>query len=91
MSGQASGVLFHDVDIFDGEKYLSHQSVLIQDAYIKSVKPSDSFSLEEHRESEIVEASEFFLCPGFIDSHLHILAYAATIVGVNLSKIALLA
>ena len=87
MSGQASGGLFHDVDIFDGEKYLSHQSVLIQDSYIKSVKPSDSFSLEEHRESEIVEASEFFLCPGFIDSHLHILAYAATLVGVNLSKI----
>ena len=87
MSGQTSGVLFHDVDIFDGEKNLSHQSVLVQGAYIKSVKPSNAVALEEYSESEIIEASEFFLCPGFIDSHLHILAYAATLVGVDLSKI----
>ena len=87
MSGQASGVLFHDVDIFDGEKNLSHQSVLVQGAYIKSVKPSNSVALEEYSEFEIIEASEFFLCPGFIDSHLHILAYAATLVGVDLSNI----
>ena len=87
MTSRMPRILFNDVTIFDGERTMSNQSVLTQGQYIKSVQPSDRFSLRSNKEIEIVDGSGFFLCPGFIDSHIHILSYAASIIGVDLSDV----
>ena len=68
-SGKNS-VLIRDVNVLsqNGERFISNQSVIVEDGLIVAV---DS-TIDDEREMEVINGEGKFLIPGLIDSHVHL-------------------
>ena len=60
--------LFRDARVFDGERVLENQDVLVEDGLIARV----GSELEAPRGADVVNASGKTLLPGLIDAHTHV-------------------
>ncbi len=65
----ASPFVVRDAAVFDGQRLLRGQDVLVRDGLIAAVSPH----LDAPEDVEVVEGSGRTLLPGLIDAHVHVL------------------
>ncbi len=68
--GDASLFVVRDTTVFDGERVLLRQDVLVRDGVIAAVGPR----LDAPKDAEAVDGSGRTLLPGLIDAHVHVLS-----------------
>lgn len=63
--------LFQDITVFDGERRLEHQDVLVSESLISKVAPSGEIDAAG---AEIVDGKGLTVLPGLVDSHVHFMS-----------------
>ncbi len=70
-------VLIHDVKLFDGDRFVEHQDVLVEAGRISKVSGSRiaAPNVEEIEAMEEIDGNNRTLLPGLIDAHVHVSAF----------------
>ena len=74
-----------NAEIFDGRSFLKGNSVEIENGVITWVGSSTEARYVNSVSHEIIDCDGGLLAPGFIDSHIHLMSLAATLIGWDIS------
>ena len=74
-----------NAEIFDGRSFLKGYSVEIENGVITWVGSSTDARYVNSVSHEIIDCDGGLLAPGFIDSHIHLMSLAATLIGWDIS------
>jgi predicted amidohydrolase YtcJ len=69
-----------------GNQTRKTQLVAIKDGNILAVKSNEAFTKLKDRKSKIIDCQGKTVLPGFLDSHIHIQAFAESFVSINLDS-----
>lgn len=70
---QAQTTVFRNINVFDGENYLNHKTVIVKDGFISFVGEKTEIPPDK----EIIDGTGKTLLPGLIDSHVHVISEEA--------------
>lgn len=78
-------VFLTNAEIFNGWSFLKGHSIEIVDGIITWVGPDAQAKYLKSESHDIIDCNGGVLAPGFIDSHIHLMSLAATLIGWDIS------
>ena len=77
--------LYYNAQVYTGEETLQ-QAFLIEDGVFSSVGTNDQILAQADKDTVLTDLEERFVCPGFNDSHMHLVSLGQSLQAAQLSE-----